>query len=134
LKMERQYYTLLGGRVELGETPDQTAIREVIEESTVVIANPVLVFIEDAEPPFGTQYVYLCDYVSGEPYMPEDAEEMHWTVPGKNTYEPLWVPITDLPHLDFVSPLLKEALLMAFEHGWPKEPYRFSQKHTSRLS
>lgn len=133
-KMGKDYYTLLGGSVENNETADQAALREVKEESTVAIDNPRLIFIEEAGSPFGTQYVYLCNYISGDPHLPDDSEEAFWTMPGKNTYEPVWLPIEDLPKVPFVSPLLQEAILMGLKHGWPKEPYRFSQKNSERLS
>ena len=133
-KMGKDYYTLLGGSVEHDETPDQAAVREVREESSIQITNPKLIFIEEAGDPFGTQYVYLCDYVSGEPFLPNDSEEAFWTVEGKNTYEPLWFPLSELGNIPFVSPLLQEALVMALKHGWPSEPYRFSQKNADRLS
>ncbi len=133
-KMGKDYYTLPGGTVEKSETPDQAAIREIKEESTIDITNPRLVFIEDAGDPFGVQYVYLCDYVAGEPVLPEDSEEAYWTIPGKNTYEPLWFPVEKLPGIDFVSHLLRDAVVMGLKAGWPKQPYEFSSKHAKRLS
>lgn len=134
LKMGKQYYTLPGGTVEKGETADQAAIREVAEESTIKIDNPRLVFIEDAGEPWGKQYVYLCDYLSGEPVLPDDSEEAYWTIPGKNTYEPQWLETSKLGDVGFVSPLLREALQMGLAHGWPKTPYEFSSKHAERLN
>lgn len=133
-KLGKTYYTLLGGSVERGEDPADAALREVREESGVSINNPRLVFIEDAGDPFGLQYIYLCDYQSGEPELPADSEEAFWSKPGTNTYTPQWLPIARLSEVPFVSPLLKEALQMALAHGWPKEPYRFSSKHSARLS
>lgn len=133
-KMGKEYYTLLGGTVEKNETSDQAALREVKEESTIIADQPRLVFIEEAGPPFGTQYIYLCNYISGEPVLPPESEEAFWTLPEKNTYEPVWFDKEKLSAVPFVSPLLREALVMAFQHGWPKEPYRFSQKHSQRLS
>lgn len=134
LKMGKEYYTLLGGAVEKNESPDQTAIREVFEESTIKVRDPKLVFIEEAGSPFGTQYVYLCDYISGEPNLPNDSEEAYWTIPGKNTYEPVWFPVDKLTTIPLISPLLREAIVMALKHGWPKHPYTFSQKNAARLS
>lgn len=133
-KMGKDYYTLLGGSVERFETPEQAAIRETLEESTVQIGNPRLVFIEDAGDPFGTQHVYLCDYISGEPVLPPDSEEAFWSTPGKNTYEPMWLNVEELSKVPFVSKLLRDAILMALQHGWPNQPYRFSSKHTERLT
>lgn len=139
LVMERHkgghhYFTLLGGKIENNETPEQAVVREVKEESNIDIKNPRLVFIEDAEAPFGQQQVFLCEYVAGEPSLPDDSEEAYWTVPDKNTYTPQWVKIADLPKIPFVSTLLREAILMAVEHGFPKDVYRFTSKHSYRLS
>jgi 8-oxo-dGTP pyrophosphatase MutT (NUDIX family) len=133
-KLGKTYYTLLGGSVEAGEDTATAALREVREESGLSVNNPRLVFIEEAGDPFGDQYVYLCDYESGEPILPPDSEEAFWSKPGTNTYTPMWLPVDQLKEKPFVSPLLKEALLMALEHGWPKETYRFSSKHSQRLS
>lgn len=133
-KMGDEYYTLPGGRVEKTETPDNAAVREVKEESTIDITEPKLVFIEEAGEPYGDQYIYLCAYVHGEPVLPADSEEAFWTIPGKNTYEPVWYDVSKLMDVNFVSPLLREAIVMALQAGWPKEPYKFSSKHAKRLS
>ncbi len=133
-KLGKTYYTLLGGTVESGETADIAAVREVREESGVTVVNPRLVFVEEAGDPYGPQHVYLCDYVTGEPALPPESEEAFWTKPDVNTYEPQWLPIDKLSEVPFVSPLLKEALLMALQHGWPQGPYHFSSKNAVRLS
>lgn len=133
-KLGKHYFTLPGGKVEKGETPDQAAMREVHEETTLHIKDPQLVFVEDAGMPFGDQHIFLCEYVSGEPSLPPDSEEAFWSTPGKNTYEPLWLSLTKLKDVNFVSPLLHEALIMALAHGFPKKPYHFSAKHSARLS
>lgn len=133
-KVDREYYTLLGGSVEPYETPDQAALREVKEESTIDAVNPKLVFIEDAPDPYGMQYVYLCDYVGGEPNLPDTSDEVFWTVEGKNTYTPMWISLEEFARVPFLSELLKEAILTGVSHGWPSEPFKFSSKNTVRLS
>jgi 8-oxo-dGTP pyrophosphatase MutT (NUDIX family) len=133
-KLDREYYTLLGGTIKPMEQPAAAALREVLEESGVVVNNPRLVFEEDAGDPFGPQHIFMCDYVSGDPKLPAESEEAFWTTPGKNTYEPLWFPFDSLQDIPFVSPLLKEALLIARDKGFPSEPYHFSTRHATRLS
>ncbi|MBA2279298.1 NUDIX domain-containing protein [Candidatus Saccharibacteria bacterium] len=133
-KMGLEYYTLPGGSVEPGESLENAAIREVAEETSLVVGSPHLVFVEDAAQPFGQQNIFLCSYISGEPHLPETSEEAFWSTPGKNTYEPTWFPQADLKGIPFVSPLLKEAIIMALKHGFPKKPYHFSVKHSERLS
>ncbi len=133
-KMGEQYYTLPGGGIEEGETAAETAIREVKEESGLVIESPKLVYIEHAGNPFGVQFIYVCQYVSGDPKLPADSEEAFWSTEGKNTYEPMWFPYDQLESIPFVSPLLKELLLRARKDGFPDAPYEFSSVHAARLS
>jgi len=126
-KFGKHYDTLPGGGVEIGESLDQALLRELAEETGVQIAHPRLVYIEDAERLYGTQYVYLCDYVSGEPVLSPDSEEAKIGALGQNLYEPAWLPLAKLAGAEFVSTGLKERILNAVEQGgkWPKEPERF---------
>lgn len=133
-KMGKDYYTLLGGGIEQGESPEETTIREVKEESGIVIDSPRLVFVEDAGDPFGTQHVFLCRYVSGEPKLPAESEEAFWSTEGKNTYQPMWFPFDKLETIPFVSPLLKELLIRARQEGFPDKPFEFSSRHAARVS
>lgn len=133
-KMGHEYYTLLGGNCNPGEPPAEAAMRETLEESGVRVANPRHIFTDHAGDPYGDQYVFLCEYVDGEPALPKDSEEAFWSTPGKNTYEPLWFPFKDLEKINFVSPMLKEALILARDKGFPSQPYEFTAKHGHRLS
>lgn len=124
-KFGQQYYTLVGGGVNLRETAEQALYRELEEETGVQITNPRLVYIEDADSMYGTQYVYLCDYVSGEPVLSPESEEAKISALGQNLYEPVWLPLSQLPDATFLSTGLKNRILAAQEHGWPQEPERF---------
>src|SRR5690606_24890933 len=123
-KLGRTYYTLLGGEVKPGEKLEDAVLREVREESGIIVDNPRLKFVEDAGDPFGIQYVYLCDFVSGgQPALEPGSDEVFWSKEGVNTYEPQWLPADKLPEVPLVSPLLQQAILAGLKHGWPKEPY-----------
>ncbi len=82
-------WAIPGGRLELGETMQEAAEREVMEETGVIIRarNPVYTFdlIErDDQGRIRFHYVIvdlLADYISGEPNPRSDASEARWIDP-----------------------------------------------------
>lgn len=121
-KFGKQYYTLPGGRIEVNETAEAAAVRETLEETTIIVDSPKLVFIENAGDSFGMQYVFLCDYISGAPALSLDSEEAKLTHGGKNTYQPVWLELGKLDSITLVSPILKSELSKALKEGFPNEP------------
>ena len=121
-KFGEEYYTLIGGGIDFGETAEHALHREIHEETTLKVANPRLVYVEEAGDPFGNQYIYLCDYASGEVSLPPDSEEAKIHAMGQNLYEPMWLPVKDLPSVPFMSETLKKVLIEAFLHGFPDKP------------
>lgn len=121
-KFGHEYYTLIGGGVDGNETLEHALHRELMEETTLTVSDPRLVFIEEAGAPYGTQYVYLCKYESGKVTLAPDAEEAKIHALGKNLYTPMWIPVIDLPDIPFLSEELKDRLIDGLLHGFPKEP------------
>lgn len=121
-KFGHEYYALVGGGVDFGENAEQALYREVREEASIEIANPRLVIIEDAGSIFGIQYIYLCDYVSGEPQLAADSIEAKITADGKNLYTPMWQPVSELPTLNLLPAELKDALTAGLRDGFPEQP------------
>jgi len=120
-KFGKEYYTLIGGAVEMGEELETALRRELMEETSMEVGAVQLVFVEEAEAPYGTQYVYWCEYKGGDPVLGADTVEAEINKSGKNTYEPMWLPIAELPNVNFVSKSLKQALIDSFQHGFPNE-------------
>jgi ADP-ribose pyrophosphatase YjhB (NUDIX family) len=122
-KFGHEYYILVGGGIDTGETELEALYRELHEESGVEIApNPRKVFIENSGFMYGVQNVYLCEYVSGEPQLHPDSTEAKISRMGKNTYEPMWLPLGELEGAAFRTERLKRAILDGVKNGWPAEP------------
>jgi ADP-ribose pyrophosphatase YjhB (NUDIX family) len=121
-KFGHEYYTLLGGGIESGETADVAVVREVKEEASIDVTNPRLVYIEDAGEPYGLQYIFLCDFTDGEVKLSPDSIEAQFNTQGKNLHEPLWLPISKLGIIPFRSQTLQAELLVGLRDGFPSEP------------
>lgn len=116
-----EFYTLIGGGIDDGETPEQALIREVQEESSVDIASPKLI-INLHDPKFGEQPIYLCEYVSGTPALAPDSGEAAQNKQGTNLYEPLWLDQGRLGEINLLPKELKATLLCYLQNTFPAEP------------
>lgn len=120
-KFGNEYYTLLGGGIDPGETPEQSLVREVHEESGYTVTGARLVFVEEAGDPYGTQYIYYCEATGGEPQLAAHSEEAQLFAHG-NRHTPVWLPIEELPKVTFRSHTLQQALYEALHKGFPNKP------------
>lgn len=121
-KFGQEFYALVGGGIDYGESPEQALYREVAEETGLAIANHRLVIVEDAGDVFGMQYIYSCDYVGGEPALAADSSEALIHAKGQNLYTPLWLPLSELPNVILQPRELQAVLLQHAGKAWPAEP------------
>ena len=113
------YFVFPGGGVDEGETPEQAAIREAMEELGVEVAIKQKV----AEIHFdtSTQIYFLVECVAGE-FGAGTGEEFTVSDPSDPTegvYIPIWMPIEELSQHGNVHPAeLVEIVLKSMREGW----------------
>lgn len=118
------YYALIGGGLDSGETPVQAMVREVYEEAGMAITTYRKVFIESAWGRFGDQHIYLCGDPGGEPMLQPETDEAKLNNIGRNTFEPMWLEISQIPKVKFRSPNLQKQLILSLKDGFKDEIIR----------
>lgn len=92
------YYVFPGGGLEDGETPEEGAKREALEELGVEVNMKECI----AEVAFnGIQYFFLADIVSGT-FGTGQGEEFTDSARNKGTYLPIWIDIGELSFIDVI--------------------------------
>lgn len=113
----RTYYVIPGGGMEAGENPEQTAIRESLEELGLVIGIERLL----ARVVFhGREQFYFLARVRGGHFGTGQGPEMIGKYPPeRGTYTPVWVPLKDIDKINLFPPSIAELLSRARLDGWP---------------
>jgi ADP-ribose pyrophosphatase YjhB (NUDIX family) len=124
----QQYYTLPGGATMANEQHEHALLRHLKEETDISILNPRLVIAEDAGDPYGMQYMYLCQYLRGEPRLDPQSEEAKISALGENLYSPQWLPLYSLASVPFKSETLKRALIEGLARGFPQDGLTINSK------
>ncbi len=114
-----RYFTLPGGHIEAGETPEVALHREIQEELSVRVTAARHVCTEPANKHFGVQYIFLCTVSGTHISLSAEADESMHNLIGTNTYTPGWYDWEDIERLPLQSPALKAALLRFYRQGWP---------------
>lgn len=88
------YFSIPGGGVEPGETPEEAAIRELYEELGIRVAVDRKVYemrTDDA-----LHHIFLCAYNGGEPALHPASPEAAEHAAGDNRFRPRWVKVDEL--------------------------------------
>ena len=117
------YYVFPGGGVDEGETPEQGAIREAMEELGVEVAiRQKLATIHFDQ---SIQIYFLVERVGGEfgTGTGEEFTDADPYDPEEGVYIPIWMPIEELPlHAKVFPEELSRLVVKAKTDGWSNEP------------
>jgi 8-oxo-dGTP diphosphatase len=117
------YFVFPGGGVDEGESPEQAAVREAMEELGVEVAIKQKVAVIHFDQ--STQVYFLVDRVggefgsgTGEEYTDSDPDD-----PQEGIYIPVWIPLDELPQHEKVFPEdLAKLVIQSYAGKWSKDP------------
>ena len=118
------YYIFPGGGVDEGESPEQAAIREAMEELGIEVAIKQKV----AEVQLGyksRQFYFLVEQIGGEfgTGAGEEFESSNLDDPQKGMYIPIWMTIEELPQHPNIYPAeVAQLVINSVKEGWSREP------------
>jgi 8-oxo-dGTP diphosphatase len=105
---EREYWTLPGGAIESGETPQEAVVREVREETGLVASVSRFLFEEDYLQGTSTCYCYLAEVDNAqEPQLGSDPEEVHLQANERLLQGVAWHPLESMKDDCQVSRVIK---------------------------
>lgn len=118
------YYVFPGGGMDEGETPEQAAIREAMEELGIEVS----IKLKISEIQFGQrsrQVYFLVDQVGGEfgTGVGEEYTDADPNNPEEGIYIPIWMPIEELPlHENIYPAKVSELVVRSLSAGWEESP------------
>jgi 8-oxo-dGTP diphosphatase len=118
------YFVFPGGGVDEGESPEQAAIRETMEELGIEVAIKRRV----AEVQLGQksrQIYFLVEQTGGKfgTGTGEEFTDSNRDHPQKGIYIPIWMPIEELPQHTNVYPAdVSRLVVRSVKEGWPRGP------------
>ena len=117
------YFIFPGGGVDEGESPEQAALRETMEELGIEVAIKQKV-AEVHLGPKSKQIYFLVEQIGGEFGTGTGEEFTHSALndPGSGVYIPIWMTLEELSKHEKVFPVdVAKLVLKSMKEGWPEE-------------
>ena len=115
-----RYFVFPGGGIDKGETPEQAAAREAVEELglQVTIGRLVAEVSYQGMP----QYFFLAEAAGGEFGSGHGKEMSSAAESDQGSYRPCWIPVTELTTLPVLPSIIARYVHNAYRDGWPAHP------------
>ena len=118
------YYSFPGGGVDEGESPEQAAIREAMEELGIEVAikqKVADVHLANKR----RQFYFLVEQTGGEfgTGTGKEFDPSNLDNPQKGMYIPIWMTIQELPqHINIYPAEVAQLVINSVKEGWSREP------------
>jgi 8-oxo-dGTP diphosphatase len=132
LLMQRQkpergtYFVIPGGSCENLETLEQSAIRELLEETNLEFTLGAKLYESYNPKSQRTAHYFIAQYQSGEPSLRPDAPEILEKQSHDNLYLPTWIKLEDVKHLPLFPSIIRNRLEQDLQH-LPTQPVRLEE-------
>lgn len=106
----REYYVIPGGKMETGESEEQTVVREIFEELGIRIEPEKKIIEYNSDYDDSVQVFYLCKYIDGV-IGTGNGPEMTDKLAYKGIFEPVIIKLEEIETINLVPEEIKKILL-----------------------